>query len=133
MSVTFADGREPLSAQCLKGRGEVISPTPPRAALAPLVRGYVESLRFTPCRIRHGMLVNAAEMVRRQCPARTPLAAFFNSLLVDFTIAGYFGRRGHRRSNLDLRPLYIWKPAGTLPLSDPCIVRLHQLLFGILD
>ena len=111
MSVTFADGREPVSAQCLKGQGVVISPTPPRAALAPLARGYIEPLS----------------------DARTPLADFFNSLLVDFTIAGDFGRRGHRRSNLDLRPLYIWKPAGTLPLSDPCIVRLHQLLFGILD
>ncbi len=28
------------------------------------------------------MPVNAAEMVRRQYPARTPLADFFNSLLV---------------------------------------------------
>ncbi len=42
---------------------------------------YVESLRFMPCRIRHGTPVNAAEMVRRQCPARTPLADFFSILL----------------------------------------------------
>ncbi len=42
---------------------------------------YVEPLRFTPRRIRRGMFVNAAEMVRRQCLARTPLADFFNVLL----------------------------------------------------
>jgi len=42
---------------------------------------YVEPLRFTPCRIRHSTSVNAAETVRRQCPARTPLATFFRILL----------------------------------------------------
>jgi hypothetical protein len=29
----------------------------------------------------HGTLVNAAEMVRRQCPVRTKLEDFFNILL----------------------------------------------------
>jgi hypothetical protein len=42
---------------------------------------YVEPLRFTPRRIRCGTFVNAAELVRRQCPARTKLADFFNILL----------------------------------------------------
>ncbi len=42
---------------------------------------YVEPLRFTSRRIRRGTFVNAAEMVRRQYLARTPLADFFNSLL----------------------------------------------------
>jgi len=59
MSVTFADGREPVSAQCLRGRGVVISPTLPRAALAALAREYVEP----------------------RSDARTPLADFFNTLL----------------------------------------------------
>ena len=43
-------------------------------------------MRFMPCRIRHGRPVNAAEMVRRQCPARTPLAGFFNSLLTGLSV-----------------------------------------------
>ena len=42
---------------------------------------YVEPLRFTPRRIRRGRFVNDAEMVRRQCLARTPLADFFRILL----------------------------------------------------
>jgi hypothetical protein len=42
---------------------------------------YVEPLRFTARRIRRGTLVNAAEMMRRQSPERTPLVDFINSLL----------------------------------------------------
>jgi hypothetical protein len=42
--------------------------------------GYVELLRFMPRRIRRGTFVNAAEMVRRRCPARTKLEDFFNIL-----------------------------------------------------
>ena len=34
---------------------------------------YVEPLRFTPRRIRLDTFVNAAELVRRRCPARTML------------------------------------------------------------
>jgi len=48
---------------------------------------YVEPLRFTPYRIRHGTFVNAAELVRRQYLVRTPLADFFNSLLVSFHLS----------------------------------------------
>jgi hypothetical protein len=40
---------------------------------------YVEPLRFTPRRIRHGTPVNAAEMVRQRCLARTKLADFSTS------------------------------------------------------
>ncbi len=39
-----------------------------------------EPPRFTSRRIRRGTFVNAAEMVRRQCPAKTKLEAFFNIL-----------------------------------------------------
>jgi hypothetical protein len=49
-----------------------------KAALLP--SGTLSPLRFTPCRIRHG--VNAAEMVRRLYLERTKLANFFNSLLL---------------------------------------------------
>jgi hypothetical protein len=42
---------------------------------------YVEGLRFTPRWIKRGTFVNAAEMVRRPCPARTTLADFFSILL----------------------------------------------------
>ncbi len=59
MSVTFADGRELVSAQCL-GRGVTFLTHPPRAAVAALSRRYVEPLS----------------------DARTPLAAFFSILLV---------------------------------------------------
>jgi hypothetical protein len=38
-------------------------------------------LRFKPRRIRSGTFVNAAEVVRRRCHARTPLIGFFNILL----------------------------------------------------
>jgi hypothetical protein len=57
MSVTFADGRELVSAQCLRRRGVVISPCP-QAALAALARWYVAL-----------------------SDARTPLADFFSILL----------------------------------------------------
>ncbi|BCA52952.1 hypothetical protein W02_00920 [Nitrospira sp. KM1] len=86
MSVTVADGREPVSAQCLEAKRihshppahrlwgqsfSQVSPARPER-LKPLLPGpYAEPLRFTPCRIRHGTTVNAAEMVRRKCPART--------------------------------------------------------------
>jgi len=42
---------------------------------------YVEPLRFTTRCIKRVTFVNAAEIVRRQCLARTPLADFFNILL----------------------------------------------------
>ena len=79
-----ADGRELVSAQYLKGEavGD-FSPGPPIACMnRRLPRSYVEPLRFTPRRIRRGTPVNAAEMVRRQCPARTLLEDFINSMLV---------------------------------------------------
>ena len=38
-------------------------------------------MRFTPRRIRRGTFVNAVEMVRRLCLARTKLADFFNILV----------------------------------------------------
>ena len=81
MSVMSADGRESVSAQCLKGEAYSFSPTRPELLLAALTRWYVELLRFTPRWIKRGTSVNAAEMVRRQCPARTPLEGFFNILL----------------------------------------------------
>ena len=46
---------------------------------------YVEPLRFTTRGITRVTFVNAAEPVRRQCLARTPLAAFLNSLLAGVT------------------------------------------------
>ena len=49
--------------------------------MAALSLWYVEPLRFTPRRIRRGTCVNAAELVRRQCPAKAPLADFFSILL----------------------------------------------------
>ena len=58
MSVTFADGRESVSAQCLRGEAYHFT-HPPRAALAALARWYVEPLS----------------------DARTPLADFFSILL----------------------------------------------------
>jgi len=61
MSVTSADGRELVSAQCPKGEAYPFSPAPPRAALAALTREYVESLS----------------------DARTKLEDFFN-ILLDF-------------------------------------------------
>jgi hypothetical protein len=39
------------------------------------------ALRFTRCRIRHGTPVNAAEMVKRRCSARTLLMDFFSILI----------------------------------------------------
>src|SRR5690348_2655783 len=53
--------------------------------------------------------------------------------LVDLAIAGDLGGGGDRRSNLDLRPLHIRKPSGTLSFRDSRVVGLYQLLFGILD
>ena len=43
--------------------------------------GYVERLRFATRRIRSVTFANAAELVRRQCLARTMLADFFSILL----------------------------------------------------
>ena len=59
MSVTSADGREPVSAQCLKGEAYSFSPTRPELLLAALTRWYVEPLS----------------------DARTPLGDFFTILL----------------------------------------------------
>ena len=42
---------------------------------------YGEPLRFTTRGITRVTFVNAAEPVRRQCPARTTLADFFRILL----------------------------------------------------
>ena len=39
---------------------------------------------------------------------RLPLFDLANLRLVDFTITGDFGCRGHRRSDRDLRPLHTW-------------------------
>jgi hypothetical protein len=44
MSVTSADGRESVSAQCLKGEAHSFSPTRPELLLAALTRWYVETL-----------------------------------------------------------------------------------------
>ena len=57
-------------------------PTPslPRQALVPWP--YGEPLRFTTRGITRVTFVNAAETVRRQCLARTPLADFFRILLL---------------------------------------------------
>ncbi len=41
---------------------------------------YVEPRRFTTRGIKRVTFVNATEIVRRLCPARTKLAGFFNSL-----------------------------------------------------
>ena len=46
---------------------------------------YGEPLRFTTRGVTRVTFVNAAEPVRRQCLARTPLAAFVNSLLAGVT------------------------------------------------
>ena len=46
---------------------------------------YGEPLRFTTRGITRVTFVNAAEPVRRQCLARTPLAAFVSSLLAGVT------------------------------------------------
>ena len=53
--------------------------------------------------------------------------------LVDLAIAGDLGGGSYRRSNLDLRPVYVRKPSGTVPFRDSRVVGLYQLLFGILD
>ena len=66
-SLTSADGRESVSAQCLRGEAYFVP--------------YVEPLRFTPRWIKRGTFVNVAEMVRRLCQARTKLEGFFNILL----------------------------------------------------
>ena len=68
------------------------------------VTSYVEPLRFTPCRIRPGTSVNAAEMVRRQCPARTPLAGFFIILLGTLEFLEYLPtlQQFHRFLQLDI-------------------------------
>ncbi len=58
MSVTSADGRESVSAQCLKGEAYSFSPTRPELLLAALNPWYVEPLN----------------------EARTPLADFFSIL-----------------------------------------------------
>ena len=59
MSVTFADGRELVSARCLRSEAQLFSPSPPRAAVAALTRRYFKPLS----------------------DARTPLADFFSILL----------------------------------------------------
>lgn len=66
---------------------------------------------------------------------KTELPLFYvsNLQLVDFTIGGDFGGRGHRRHNGDLRPFHIGKPAGTLSFRNSGVVRFRQFLFGILD
>ncbi|BFU92104.1 MAG: hypothetical protein NTAFB01_32910 [Nitrospira sp.] len=61
MSVTSADGRESVSAQCLKGEAYSFSPTRPALLLAALPRWYVEALS----------------------DAKTPLADFLNCPLID--------------------------------------------------
>ena len=79
MSVTFADGRELVSAQCFRGEAYSLSPTRPRAAPAALARWYVEPLS----------------------DARTLLEDFFNSLLVEDQrrdrSAGRVSHREHRK------------------------------------
>ena len=57
-----------------KGRLARPQRTRRRSVLVP----YVELLKFTTPRIRSVTLVNAAEMVRRQCLAGTELASFFS-------------------------------------------------------
>lgn len=46
---------------------------------------YVEPLRFTTRGLTRVTFVNAAEPVRRPCLARTPLANFFNILLLSLS------------------------------------------------
>ena len=82
MSVTFADAGEVVSRQFLRAKRIHFtppSPSLPRQTLFPWP--YAESLRFTTRWIKHVTFVNAAEIVRRQCLARTKLADFFNILL----------------------------------------------------
>jgi hypothetical protein len=51
---------------------------------------YGEPLKFTTRRIRSVTCVNADELVRRQCLARTPLADFFR-ILMDERSPGWAG------------------------------------------
>ena len=55
---------------------------PQRAKWRIVLVRYGEPLRFTTRGITRVTFVNAAETVRRQCLARTPLADFFRILLV---------------------------------------------------
>jgi hypothetical protein len=66
------------------GEATLFLPALPRACRDKLFsrERYVEPLRFTTRGITRVTFVNAAEPVRRQCLARTPLADFFNILLV---------------------------------------------------
>jgi hypothetical protein len=66
------------------GEATLFLPALPRACRYKLFsrERYVEPLRFTTRGITRVTFVNAAEPVRRQCLARTPLADFFNILLV---------------------------------------------------
>jgi len=54
---------------------------PQQARRRILLALYGELLRFTTRGITRVTFVNAAEVVRRQCLARTPLADFFRILL----------------------------------------------------
>ena len=77
-----AQNVRPARPQRMKIRGVTFLPAHPRLprqALFPW--GYVEDLRFATRRIRSVTFANAAELVRRQCLARTPLADFFSILL----------------------------------------------------
>jgi hypothetical protein len=66
------------------GEATLFLPALPRACRDKLFsrERHVEPLRFTTRGITRVTFVKAAEPVRRQCLARTPLADFFNILLV---------------------------------------------------
>jgi len=55
---------------------------------------------------------------------------FSAPLLLDLPIAGDLRRRGHRRGDLDLRPLHSRELIRSLACGNPLIVRLHEILLG---
>jgi hypothetical protein len=67
---------------------------PPQRAKTPFPQARPSEVRDAKNNESHGTSVNAAETVRRQCLARTPLADFFNSLLNSGMSEGQHNREG---------------------------------------